>query len=210
MGIEIVKNSITNMDTEAVVNAANSGLRAGGGVCGYIFEAAGYRELQEACNKIGHCNTGDAVITPGFKMKNKYIIHAVGPIWEGGNNGERALLYGAYYNSLLRAKENNISSIAFPLISAGIFGYPIDKAWKVAIEAVSDFLEKEDYDIEVKFAVLDEKIIRMGERILSDVDASQMTELQLHAKFQRGYDDYQAGRTQNAADAFAKFRESHS
>ena len=166
MGIEILKNSITNMDTEAVVNAANSGLREGSGVCGYIFDAAGNRELQAACDKIGHCDTGDAVITPGFKMKNKYIIHAVGPIWNGGNNGEKKLLYGAYYNSLLRAKENSICSIAFPLISAGIYGYPIEKAWNVALEACFEFLALEKYDIDIKFAILDTDILNTGKKLL--------------------------------------------
>ena len=127
--ISIVKKGITRLETDAIVNAANEGLWAGGGVCGAIFAEAGYEELQDACDKIGHCDTGKAVITPGFKLPAKYIIHAVGPVWNGGSHNEPELLYGAYKESLLRAKENDCHSIGFPLISAGIFGYPKDKAW---------------------------------------------------------------------------------
>jgi len=161
--INIIKRSITDLDTEAVVNAANDGLRAGGGVCGYIFDAAGYRELQDACNKIGHCDVGNAVITPGFKMKNKYIIHAVGPRWIDGNHGEASQLYDAYKNSLELAKSNNIHSIGFPLISAGIFGYPKDKAWRKAIRASVNFIMKNpEYDINIVFAILDDSILKTG------------------------------------------------
>ena len=126
--IKIQKISITKLATDAVVNAANTGLWEGGGVCGYIFRDAGSREMTEACNKIGHCEEGSAVITPGFKLPAKYVIHAVGPRWSGGNNNEPKLLYSAYMQSLLLAKENNLHSIGFPLISAGIFGYPNQKA----------------------------------------------------------------------------------
>ena len=122
--ITIVKSDITKLDTDAVVNAANSRLQAGGGVCGAIFKAAGYHRLQDACNKIGHCDTGSAVITPGFELKAKYIIHAVGPRWLDGNHEEDRQLYKAYTKALELAVENKCSSIAFPLISAGIFGFP--------------------------------------------------------------------------------------
>lgn len=98
--IEIRKGSITRMEVDAIVNAANEGLWAGGGVCGVIFSEAGHQKLQEACSRIGHCDTGSAVITPGFNLKAKYIIHAVGPVWGGGKHGEPELLYGAYYSSL--------------------------------------------------------------------------------------------------------------
>ena len=162
--IRIQNISITNLATDAIVNAANEGLWAGGGVCGAIFRAAGHDRLQEACNKIGHCDTGSAVITPGFRLKAKYVIHAVGPVWRGGNDHEPELLYGAYYRALELAKENNCASIGFPLISAGIFGYPLEKAWEVAIKACRDFLAAHpDYDIEIVFAVLDERIIKVGQ-----------------------------------------------
>ena len=162
--IRIQNISITDLATDAIVNAANEGLWAGGGVCGAIFRAAGHDRLQEACNKIGHCDTGSAVITPGFRLKAKYVIHAVGPVWRGGNDHEPELLYGAYYRALELAKENNCASIGFPLISAGIFGYPLEKAWEVAIKACRDFLAAHpDYDIEIVFAVLDERIIKVGQ-----------------------------------------------
>ena len=168
--IEIVKNGITNLDVDAIVNAANSGLAAGSGVCGAIFAEAGYRELATACGKIGHCDTGKAVITPGFNLKAKHIIHAVGPIWQGGNKNEPELLYGAYYNSLELAKQNGLRSIAFPLISSGIFGYPKDKAWEVAITACKDFIDKnKDFDIEITFAVLKDSIKELGEKTLKDL-----------------------------------------
>ena len=120
--IEIRKISITDLDTDAIVNAANEGLLAGGGVCGAIFKKAGYNQLQEACNKIGHCHTGGAVITPGFHLKAKYIIHAVGPRWKDGKHKEPEQLYSAYYESLKLALKNKCRSIWFPLISARIFG----------------------------------------------------------------------------------------
>lgn len=168
--IHIKKISITDVDTDCVVNAANSSLAAGGGVCGFIFKAAGYAELTSACEEIGHCDTGSAVITPGFAMKSKYIIHAVGPIWNGGRNNEEKLLYSCYQRSMELVMENDCHSIAFPLISAGIYGYPKEEAWKVAIKSVNDFLSAHpDYDIDVIFAVLDNEILAMGNKIFSSL-----------------------------------------
>lgn len=167
-GISIKKIGITKLDTDAVVNAANSGLWEGGGVCGYIFHDAGSKQMTEACNAIGHCDEGSAVITPGFNLPAKYVIHAVGPRWSGGNNNEPKLLYSAYMKSLIIAKENGIHSIGFPLISAGIFGYPIDKAWDRAIKACNDFIESNpDYEIDIIFAVLDDNIKKIGESVIA-------------------------------------------
>ena len=166
--IEIRKISITDLDTDAIVNAANDGLWAGGGVCGAIFKAAGHEQLQAACNKIGHCNTGSAVITPGFKLKAKYIIHAVGPVWSGGKNNEPKLLYGAYRRSLELAVENGCKSIGFPLISAGIFGYPVDQAWQKALQACADFINKGN-EIDIVFAVLTDDILNAGTKALKAV-----------------------------------------
>ena len=168
--IKIQKIGITDLDTDAIVNAANDGLWAGGGVCGAIFRAAGYDKLQAACDAIGHCDTGSAVITPGFDLKAKYIIHAVGPVWSGGNNKEPQLLYGAYRRSLELAVENGCHSIGFPLISAGIFGYPKDRAWRKAIQACSDFFRKNlDADLQVVFAVLDDNILALGQQTLEEI-----------------------------------------
>ena len=168
--INIRKISITDLDADAIVNAANDGLWAGSGVCGAIFRAAGYDKLQAACDAIGHCDVGSAVITPGFDLKAKYIIHAVGPVWRGGNSNEPQLLYGAYRRSLELAVENGCRSIGFPLISAGIFGYPKDKAWRTAIQACRDFFENDpEADLQVIFAVLDDSILALGQQISDEL-----------------------------------------
>lgn len=165
--IEIRKISITDLDTDAIVNAANEGLWAGGGVCGAIFRSAGHDQLQRACNKIGHCPTGSAVITPGFHLKSKYIIHAVGPRWRDGKHKEPELLYSAYYKSLELALKNNCRSIGFPLISAGIFGYPLKGAWHQAITACADFLDQHrNASMEIVFAILSGDIIKVGQETL--------------------------------------------
>ena len=169
--IEIRKISITDLDTDAIVNAANDGLWAGSGVCGYIFAAAGHDLLQEACRKIGHCDTGSAVITPGFHSKAKYIIHAVGPVWQGGGHNEPKLLYSAYHKALELARENGCKTIGFPLLSAGIYGYPKPEAWKVALRSCTDFLnENPDHPIDIIFAVLDDKILKMGTETLQEME----------------------------------------
>ena len=172
--IEIRKISITELDTDAIVNAANEGLWAGGGVCGAIFRAAGYEQLQDACDAIGHCDTGSAVITPGFDLKARYIIHAVGPRWSGGKHREPELLYSAYYKSLELALENGCRSIGFPLISAGIFGYPLQGAWQTAVRACGDFLDHlTDQSLDIIFAVLSDEIIEAGRIALKSSGASR-------------------------------------
>ena len=165
--IRIQKISITDLATDAIVNAANEGLWAGTGVCGAIFLAAGHRLLKKACDDIGHCDVGSAVITPGFNLKARYVIHAVGPQWIDGKHREPRLLYSAYYESLKLATEYGCHSIGFPLISAGVFGYPLDGAWRKAIQACNDFIRKHpDYDIDIFFAVLDDRIIDVGEKTM--------------------------------------------
>ena len=169
--IEIHKNDITKLKTDAVVNAANSGLRAGGGVCGAIFRAAGVDQLQAACDKIGHCPTGGAVITPSFGMKNnKYIIHAVGPRYDDGNRGEAKELYSCYQESLKLAKQYGCRSIGFPLISSGIYGYPIKEAWEIALTACEDFLKcHSDYNLNIVFVNRDDDILHIGRAILGQM-----------------------------------------
>lgn len=147
MSFQIINNDITKLDTEAIVNAANTELQMGGGVCGAIFKAAGADKLQRACDEIGQCPVGKAVITEGFNLKARYIIHTVGPIWRGGSDSEELKLKSAYKSSLELAKEHGIKSIAFPLISSGIFGYPKENAISVASKAIEEFLEKNDMDI---------------------------------------------------------------
>lgn len=168
--IIIQKIGITKLPTDAIVNAANEGLWEGGGVCGAIFREAGGMQLTKACMAIGGCKTGNAVITPGFQLSAKYIIHAVGPVWQGGDSGEPQLLYSAYEKSLQLAKENKCHSIGFPLISSGIFGYPKEQAWQVALKACLDFFKHNiEYDMKIIFAVLDDGILELGEQVLIDI-----------------------------------------
>jgi len=167
--ITIKQISITDLSTDAIVNAANEHLQAGGGVCGAIFSAAGYDKLQAACDVFKHCDTGSAVITSGFCLKAKYVIHAVGPIWRGGQNGEPQALYNAYKRSLELAAENGCRSIGFPLISAGIYGYPLEDAWRQVIQACQDYENSTGHSMEIVFAVLDKRIIEMGNKVLIDL-----------------------------------------
>lgn len=161
--LRIRKQSITEMNVDCIVNAANSQLRHGGGVCGAIFAAAGASQLQAACDALGHCPTGEAVITPGFKLKAKYIVHAVGPIWQGGSHNEEKLLYSCYQSAMKVACAKGCRSIAFPLISSGIYGYPVKGAWRVAIKAI----QESPYDMDVTIAVIDDSALQLGTSILS-------------------------------------------
>ena len=161
--VSIQKISITDVAADCIVNAANEHLAEGGGVCGAIFREAGRNGLTRACKAIGGCKTGDAVITPAFQLNAKYIIHAVGPVWNGGEYNEPEQLQSCYRRALELAKEYDCHSIAFPLISAGIFGYPKESAWRTALMTCNTFLrENPDYGLEVIFAVRDDAIIAMG------------------------------------------------
>ena|GEM_PF-6559 len=171
MGIfTIERNDITHMKTDAIVNAANENLWHGGGVCGAIFNAAGPEQLQEACRKIGHCDTGDAVATPGFALPAKYIIHTVGPVWQGGGAGEEQLLYSCYQKSCELAVTLGCQSIAFPLISSGIYGYPKQAAIDVATRAIKDFLEK-DEDLDVTLILFGSGETAIGKALFTDLQS---------------------------------------
>ena len=135
--LEAVQGDITAETTDAIVNAANSALAAGGGVCGAIFRAAG-SGLAEACDEVAPCPTGDARATPGFALPARWIIHAVGPVWHGGGQGEPELLASAYRRSLAVADEIGARSVAFPAISTGIFGYPLEPATAIAVQTARD------------------------------------------------------------------------
>ena len=168
--IEVMKIDITELDVDVIVNAANSQLLQGGGVCGAIFRKAGSKELSGACDDIGGCETGNAVITPGFNLSAKYIVHAVGPIWQGGDKNEAELLCSTYRQSLILAKDNGCHSIAFPVISSGIYGYPKNQAWKMAVKTCADFInENSDYSIKIIFAVLSDESKEMGERTVNEL-----------------------------------------
>lgn len=157
--IEVIHGDITKLSVDAIVNAANSSLMGGGGVDGAIHRAGG-PEILEACRKIvarqGGCKTGEAVITTGGKLPAKFVIHTVGPVWRGGNNNEPQLLANCYTNSLKLAVQNNCRTVAFPCISTGVYGYPIDKAAEVAVHAVKKFLEGNNAIDRVTFVCFDD------------------------------------------------------
>jgi O-acetyl-ADP-ribose deacetylase (regulator of RNase III) len=157
MPVTIVNGDITKMDVDAIVNAANTALRMGGGVCGAIFGAAGAPALQAACDKLAPIGTGEAVITPGFALPAKYVIHTAGPVYKDGRHGEEALLRSCYTSSLKLAGENGCRSIAFPLISSGIYGYPKDEALSVAASAIDEWLLENDSDMNVLLVLFEKK-----------------------------------------------------
>ena len=160
MSLRIIRDDITGMKTEAIVNAANRQLLAGGGVCGAIFQRAGHEKLSRACRELGGCETGEAVMTPGFNLPASYVIHTPGPVWQGGDQGEAALLKACYENALSLAKEKGLKSLAFPLISSGIYGYPPEQALDVAVGAIDAFLK--DQEMDVWLVLFDQSIFQLA------------------------------------------------
>jgi O-acetyl-ADP-ribose deacetylase (regulator of RNase III) len=155
--IVVYQVDITQLDVDAIVNAANERLAPGGGVCGAIHRAAGL-ELARACAAIGGCPTGEARITPGFDLMARYVIHAVGPVWHGGARGEDRLLAGCYRHSLELARDNGLASIAFPAISTGIFGYPLARATGIAVDTVRAVLSQDKTITRVVFTAFDAEV----------------------------------------------------
>lgn len=166
MSIQIIRNDITKIECDAIVNAANTTLLGGGGVDGAIHKAAG-KELLLGCMKIGGCKVGQAKITGGHKLPCKYVIHTVGPKWKDGNHGEKKLLESCYRESLKLAIANNCETIAFPLISSGVYGYPKDQALRVTVDVITQFLL--EYDMLVYIVVFDKSAFQISEKLFSDI-----------------------------------------
>jgi len=170
MPFTIIRQDITKMKVDAVVNAANTDLQMGGGVCGAIFHAAGAGKLQDACNKAAPIKTGEAAITPGFSLPAKYVIHAAGPVYHHWSKEQsEKYLRSAYTSALKIASENKCDSIAFPLISSGIYGYPKAEALAVATSAITDYLS--EHDLDVYLAVFDKSSFVVSEQLMGEVES---------------------------------------
>lgn len=164
----LIRNDITKVQADAVVNTANTKLLEGSGVSRAIYLAAGEEKLQKACRRIGRCDPGKAVITKGFGLPARYIIHAVGPVWQDGASGEEEILYSAYMESMKLAKRRRLTSIAFPLISSGYYGYPKERALKTAVSAIRDFLK--EHEMLVWLVIYDDASFAVSQKLFASIE----------------------------------------
>jgi O-acetyl-ADP-ribose deacetylase (regulator of RNase III) len=168
--IEVILDDITRVPVDAIVNAANNELSHGGGVCGAIHNAAG-PDLEKACLQFDGCATGSAKVTEAYNLPASYVIHTVGPVWQGGNKNEPRLLANAYYSALHKARQINANTVAFPAISCGIFGYPIAQAAEVAMKTVHDFVQQHDLPSKVYFVCFSNRDQLYFEQALADLSS---------------------------------------
>lgn len=170
--LHVKKGDITREEVDAIVNAANPSLLGGGGVDGAIHRAAGPGLLDE-CRTLGGCRHGEARITAGYNLPARHVIHTPGPVYRGGREGEADVLRSSYYNSLLLAKEHDLTSISFPAISAGVYGYPLEEACRIAVDTVVEFMERENYSIDVYYVLFDNGNYRIYENYLKQLREGQ-------------------------------------
>lgn len=168
MPFYIIRDDVTNLKVDAIVNAANTELREGGGVCGAIFEKAGREKLAKACELVSPIKTGQAVVTPAFDLPAAFVIHTAGPRWQGGSQGEVELLKASYRNSLKLAEQHQLNRVAFPLISSGIYGFPKELAFQIARDTIEDFIEKSE--LTVYLVLFDRQAVKISEDLKLDIE----------------------------------------
>ncbi|MDO4478532.1 MAG: macro domain-containing protein [Lachnospiraceae bacterium] len=167
--LTVKRSDITQMKTDAIVCPANIGLFEGAGICGDIFREAGADRMTDACDIIGRCEVGASVISEGFKLKCRYVIHTVGPQWVDGQHGENELMYKAYRSALDMAMQYDVHSISIPLLAVELYDYPKEESWRQGLQAAIDFQKETDYELDIQFVVPSESTRKLGREILDEL-----------------------------------------